>query len=178
MTVNLHDVVVADSTDLAGVSRDVSRRDVLRGLIIAASSAAYLSFSRRAARAHSTGSGGDYNIWPDCSGMSWNISDDDCNGCQQGRVYGGCCLGTSSDCPNGAGFHRHNHGSGYDLRPDECKDSYYDGWRWKPSNCCYIAPSECRSYREWQCHDGYINGKRSICRWVTQSGVLCSPCAS
>ena len=152
-----------------------SRREFIRGALMAVSAGALWVFQRPALVRATTGeaNGGAHNIWGTCSGLGSWVWDDDCNGCQQGRVYGGC---------NSNGWHRHDHSIGLDWRTDACKDHevtgepYYDGWKWKPSNCCVVGAGNCRKNREWRCHDGWINGKASICRFVTASGTACTPC--
>jgi hypothetical protein len=121
------------------------------------------------------------NIIPEsCSGLSF-ATDDDCNGCQQGRKYC-CCSG---------GYHKdETFACNYLHRPNQCEDSAdlptpNDGWKWQTSLCCYISPGVCRSYRKWRCHDGWwrpaCSGsgstyEKSICRYVVESGSSCAPC--
>lgn len=143
-----------------------TRRVFLKALILSTAGAMLYSIQRRA---FGVGTDSDYAIYSSCSGLKNNFaSDHDCNGCEYGRIYGGC---TST------GFHKHIHPT-YDLRPNECdtetQSNLYDGWKWKPSNCCYIGGGVYRRDREWRCHDGRISGNLSICRWVTLSGTQCA----
>lgn len=139
---------------------------------LAAASAAAIALMQRPALAHSTGSGGDYNITSTCHTTAYS----NCGGCTAtGRIIGGCCTTWTGGCSNGPGYHKHQH-STYDLRPDVCYGGYYDGWLWKWTACCYVGSGVYKVNRTWRCHDGRINGAASICRWVTSSGTTANWC--
>ena len=150
----------------------VTRRSFIGGAGVAAAAIGTAGLFQRAA-AHTTGSGGDYNILGGCGGGAYP----NCGGCvTAGRIIGGCKTSGSY-----TGYHRHSHPT-YDLRPDLCPQGgisgFYDGWTWSHGNCClYNAfPWSCKKWQTWRCHDGYINGSASICRWRIGTGTSCSGC--
>lgn len=179
MTINLNEIPsLSGPPRLFGVHSGrprPTRREFLGGVLTLGAAIALGTFQRPAA-AH-TATSTDYNIGPDCGGVT---SYEDCGGCNTSRVIGGCCSSTDSEivCPKGAGYHKHSH-STYDLRPNVCPPTSgydYSGWYWKWTGCCVLDAGVCRKDRTWRCHDGYINGKASICNWVTSGGTSCTPC--
>jgi hypothetical protein len=162
----------------ASAWRRPSRRQFLAGALAASAALAFRAFLRPAWGHVETGT--DYNIGPDCGGVNYP----DCGGCQTtNRIIGGCCTGGegSGTCPEGNGYHKHNHSQGFDLRPNVCPPTSghnYSGWLWLWSGCCILGVNNCKKNRKWRCHDGEINDEKSICRWVVSSGTDCTPCPS
>lgn len=146
------------------------RRFVLSGF---ATAAAFGLLSLVQKRALAGGSyPGSYSIRPDCYGVNFP----NYGGCSASRIIGGCCTSEYlPTCPAGSGYHKHSHPT-YDLRPDVCGSGGYDGWYWKYAGCLVISSGFCRKNRKWRCHDGYINGSPSICRWTVSWGTACTPC--
>lgn len=125
------------------------------------------------AKAASAAPPGGWKIWASgptrCSGLGSWVINDNCNGCNQKKL---CCC-------TGGGYHRAD-GCHYAYRPDKCHSGGYDGWRWKPKDCCGISGHECSRYQEWRCSDGYYRSNcrsgwtASICRYRTYLGS--QPC--
>jgi hypothetical protein len=158
-----------------------TRREFLRDAMIVGTSIGVASLgvfppARRARADH-----GAWQIWSGCSGLGSWVDDDNCDGCNGGpnqpppsRIF--CCC-TSGGYHKGSGA-----GCNYLHRPNECKDSYYDGWTWTYGGCCVISGGVCRSSQTWRCSDGYYRSNcsnafsKSICRYRTSDGNGCAPC--
>ena len=179
MSVDLSNVPTLDAVRVRRGGFRPSRREVLGGALAIAGAAA-LGVFQRPAWAHTVTST-DYAVVPgsNCGGvLSWPA----CGGCEtQNRIIGGCCHAgdPAGTCPQGAGWHKHNHGNGFDLRPNVCPTgpgSSHSAWRWVTSVCCFVSSGVCRTNRKWRCHDGWIGPDKSICRWVIDAGDSCGPC--
>jgi hypothetical protein len=81
------------------------------------------------------------------------------HGCSPGCGPSTVCDGTSDGSCCTSGWHRHDgtEYSGYQLRPNECYQSFYDAWQWR-----------CSSTVVYRCHDGWtysgIQSWKTICR--------------
>jgi hypothetical protein len=103
-----------------------------------------------------------YDIWTDgmngpCAAGNYAENHQCSPGCGPSAVCGGVSDG---DCCT-SGWHRTDgtEYSGYQLRPNECWQNYYDGWFWR-----------CSPTLRYRCHDGWTySGTQSwktTCRHV------------
>lgn len=152
-----------------------TRRRFLRGAALTTAGLLALGVFERVAGAHTLSTTNDYILRPnnDCGSTAYPA----CGGCNTvDRVFGGCCTTyQATECPSGTGYHRHNHGLGYDLRVNKCNASPYDGWHWLHSGCCWNGSQNAKNMR-WRCHDGWIDNDESICRWKVSNGDSTSQC--
>jgi hypothetical protein len=158
-----------------GGSRATSRRQFIRGAAVVGtavsiSALGLLPPARPAGAEH-----GAWQEWPQCSGLGSWVTDDDCNGCNQGSRYG-CCYTNGYHMSAATNCHCKH-------RPNQCKDGIYDLWYWQTGQCCWIGCNSCVKNRKWRCSDGYYRSScsgtswiKSICRYVTVSGTGCPPC--
>ena len=157
-----------------------TRRDFIRGTVGtgAAVSMGLLGLLPTAKPAAADTPPGGWLIWSGCTGLGSWVTDDDCNGCNQGSIL--CCCG--------GGYHLGPaSGCNYAFRPDQCKSGGYDGWTWSTAQCCYIPsclPGCYRGFknRNWRCSDGYYRSSctaawgNSICRYLLSGGTSCGGC--
>lgn len=156
-----------------------TRRDFLKGVILVGTTVALKTVgllpTARPALATDDPPGG-WDMYPCtgddcCDGLGTWVNDDNCGGCNNKPGY----VISTFVCDTQGNHKGPDHGCYYRFRLNDCKDSFYDGWRWKMLSCCPNG----RKNQVWRCTDGYYRDAchwsfaNSICRYRSSSGQAC-----
>ena len=102
-----------------------------------------------------------------CPPYNFYQTNPNCTPCGPSTIYSGACITDSS--AHYYGYHRDN--ANWDLRPNECTGSTYDGWIWQIADGTTCGAAGCTDHVKYRCHDGWkvesgVRVDRSICKFV------------